>query len=269
MILINGKKQQTIEVTDRGLAYGDGLFETIAIASGRPVYWNRHVRRLLQGCKVLGLACPAEELLKQELLQLVSDQKKGVVKIILTRGSGGRGYRPDPSCGINRILSFHSWPEINPEYYSKGIALYPCTTPVSSNSRLAGLKTLCRLEQVMAQSEFDEPDYAEGVMLDDNGMVIECSKTNIFIVSQDRLYSPSLKRSGIKGIMRDVIIDLAGRLGISFTETELDRSDLLKADEIFVCNSIIKIWPVREYLANQYPVGEITKTLMLEIEKES
>jgi len=269
MMIINGVQQSSIDVNDRGLAYGDGLFETIEIASGKPVYWRRHLGRLQHGCDVLGLVCPEENLLLQECTDIAKGAKKGIVKIMLTRGSGGRGYRPVDNHTLNRILSFHAWPTIPGGYYENGIRLYLCEMPVSMNRKLAGIKTLCRLDQVMAQSEWDEADYAEGVMLDNNGLVIEGTKTNIFIVNQGKLFTPSLTDAGIHGIMRSIIIEAAGRLGIGLVEKGITSEDLVTADELFVCNSIIKIWPVCEYLDRKYEPGEITNLLTSELERQS
>jgi len=259
MILINGEERSTVDASDRGLAYGDGLFETIEITDEKAVHWLRHFERLQLGCQVLSLTCPDEDILVQECEQLIAGVSKAVVKIIITRGSTGRGYRPSQDSNATRILSIHPWPKIPNVYYDEGIRLYSCKAPVSINSKLAGIKTLCRLDQVLAQSEWVEGDYEEGLMFDDNQLVIEGTKTNIFIIKQGKLYTPLLKRAGIKGIMREIVIEIAQVLNIPIIEIELSKTEVIDADEIFVCNSIIKIWPVREFLNKHYAVGEITR----------
>ena len=267
MILVNGIQQTYIDANDRGLAYGDGLFETIEINSAQPIYWKRHFNRLQAGCKVLGIICPDEKILLNEHTQLAKGINKGIVKIILTRGSAGRGYRPTHDSQICRILSLHPWPELPTHFYTEGIRLYSCETPVSVNSKLAGIKTLCRLEQVLAQSEWKEGDYAEGLMFDENKLLIEGTKTNIFIVMQGKLFTPLLNRAGIKGIMREIIIEAAIDLELPIIESDISLSDLQEADEIFVCNSIIKIWPVNKFMDKQYAIGEITRNLMSQIKE--
>jgi len=267
MLLVNGEEKLYIDANDRGLAYGDGLFETIEINLSRPVYWEQHINRLNHGCDILGIACPDEPLLLQECLQLALGINKGIVKIIITRGSAGRGYRPAHDSKISRILSLHEWPDIPENYYLKGIRLYACETPVSINTKLAGIKTLCRLDQVLAQSEWNENDYAEGLMLDANKLVIEGTKTNIFIVRGGQLKTPLLNHAGIKGIMRDIVIAAADYLDMPVIETEITCTDLEEADEIFVCNSIIKIWPVNAYRDQQYVIGDITRNIMFRIDQ--
>ena len=248
MMLVDGKNENVVPADDRGLAYGDGLFETIKIENGKPVFWKRHIDRLEKGCKVLGLPMPDGEILFNESRQLSEGHESGIIKIILTRGSGGRGYRPGDSSKVRRIVSLHQWLGMPEEYYRRGINLYKCTTPVSENHLLAGLKTLCRLEQVMAQREWSEPDYTEGLMLDNNGLVIEGTRSNIFLLSDRKLHTPKLTKSGIQGILRDIVIDIAKRLDISVHETDISHAMLINSDEVFVCNSVFYILPVSRYL---------------------
>ncbi len=262
MILVDGEYQDSIPADDRGLAYGDGLFETIQIDNGRPVLWKRHLRRLQEGCGILGMRFIEADTLLSECLQLCQHQDRGIIKIILTRGSGGRGYRPDSDAQTRRIVSFHDWPQYPEENVAQGIRLYLCNTPVSSNAHLAGLKTLCRLEQVLAQMEWDEEQFSEGLMLDDKKQVIEGTRSNVFIVKDQVLITPALENSGIKGIMRDVIIGLAQSAGFQVQQRHIEHEEFMHADEIFICNSIIKIWPVKEYQGKMYSMGNITTNIM-------
>ncbi len=266
MILIDGKQTNELPADDRGLAYGDGLFETIKITNGRPLLWRRHMRRLLQGCQVLGIEYDDEAQLLQETLQLAEGHEHGIIKIILTRGSGGRGYRPDARCPARRIVSYHALPDYDVGHRQQGIRLFRCATPVSVNSALAGLKTLCRLEQVMAQQEFEESEFAEGLMLDPDGRVIEGTRSNVFAVKDDELLTPTLKSAGIKGIMRDVIIEMAKNDGMTVHERELGHEEFRSANEIFVCNSILGVWPVIEYQNTIYQRGPVTVDIMNKLE---
>lgn len=268
MILVNGLQADSIAADDRGLAYGDGLFETIEISRGRPLLWRRHWQRLSHGCDVLAIDCPDEEILQQECLAVARDQVRGIVKIIITRGSGGRGYRPELYGSARRIVSAHDWPEYPEQYKNSGIRLFRCEAIVSENKQLAGLKTLCRVEQVLAQMEWQEPAYAEGLMMTLSGHVIEGTRTNLFIVKNGRISTPKLNCAGIKGIMREVIIEMAIQSGMVVEERLMDHDDVMDADEIFLCNSILKIWPVREYLDKVYRPGECTKRLMTLIDNQ-
>jgi len=262
MILINGEIKKTVAADDRGLMYGDGLFETIEICRGMPVLLQQHIDRLQSGCARLGLVMPAADLLKNEIHQLCEYQNKGIVKITLTRGSGGRGYRPAENSESLRILSFHDWPEIPDCYYTNGINLYNCKTDISTSRSLSGLKTLCRLDQVLAQREWSETEFAEGLMSDSAGHVIEGTKSNLFIIVNGDLYTPSLKMGGVKGVMREKVIALAQQSGLLVHKTEMKADFVKQADELFVCNSIIHIWPVRQYAKKKYEVGKITGQLM-------
>lgn len=268
MILVNGQPVDTIASDDRGLAYGDGLFETIEIQQGKPVLWRRHFRRLQQGCQILGIDCHHEDEILNDCLTLTNGLEHGIVKLILTRGSGGRGYRPDDESQSRRIVSLHDRPVYPSENVTEGVSLYRCLTPVSENSKLAGLKTLCRLEQVLAQMEWQESAFAEGLMLTSSNKVIEGTRTNIFMFKNGVLLTPELKRAGIKGIMRDVIIEMAEKSGMIVKEVVLDHHYFINADEIFLCNSILKIWPVREYLGRQYKPGVYTKELIVQLSNQ-
>jgi 4-amino-4-deoxychorismate lyase len=268
MILVDGKPATSIPADDRGLAYGDGLFETIEISSGQPVLWKRHMQRLLRGCQELGIHYDDDAQLLHECLALAEGHERGIIKIMLTRGSGGRGYRPDASCKVRRIVMYHAWPEMAVTNPTEGIRLFRCKTPVTVNKRLAGLKTLCRLEQVMAQLEWNAEEFSEGLMLDQNEHVIEGTRSNVFVVKESQLLTPALKSAGIKGIMRDVIIEMANNEGMAVQELDLGHDEFRCADEIFVCNSIIGVWPVIAYLDNIYQRGPVTKTIMNMIESK-
>ena len=261
MVLVNGNPIDSIPADDRGLAYGDGLFETIEISQGQPLLWRRHLMRLKQGCEVLGMACHDDEVWLNDCLKLADGQEHAIIKLMLTRGSGGRGYRPDAHSQTRRMVSLHSWPVYPQQYVTEGVRLFKCRTPVTENSRLAGLKTLCRLEQVMAQMEWQEPEFDEGLMLTEAHEVIEGTRSNVFIIKNGVLLTPELKRAGIKGIMRDVIIEMATKSGMIVKEAVLDHQAFIDADEVFLCNSIIKIWPVKEYLGKYYGPGACTKSL--------
>ncbi len=268
MILIDGQVATDIPADDRGLAYGDGLFETIEACKGQPVLWKRHMQRLLHGCQALGIDFKDAARLLRECRTLAAGHERGIIKIMITRGSGGRGYRPDAGCKVRRVVSWHAWPGYAATNASEGIRLFRCQTPVSVNNKLAGLKTLCRLEQVMAQLEWDEAEYAEGLMLDQDQRVIEGTRTNVFVVKDSELLTPALQYAGIKGIMRDVIIEMANKQGLSVHERDLDHDAFRCADEIFVCNSIIRVWPVIEYLDKMYQRGPLTTQIMKMLETQ-
>lgn len=273
MILINGLETSQLNVLDRGLQYGDGLFETISVVQGQPLVWERHLERLSAGCRRLGIPEVDTALLSQEAKSICSGQNLSVLKIIITRGVGGRGYRAQQGNSQTdagtptRILSIHPWPNYPEKFSSYGITLRLCSTRLGINPALAGIKHLNRLEQVIARSEWNDPDVAEGLMLDSNGHVIEGTISNVFIVKDNQLMTPDLTGSGVDGVMRGLILDIANSLLIPTRITNFDIDILKKADEIFLCNTLIRIWPVRRFDDNNYPYGVITQRITQELQK--
>jgi 4-amino-4-deoxychorismate lyase len=261
MMLVNGQAQDHIAVADRGLHYGDGLFETIAVKGGQPRLWERHWRRLSTGCRRLGIAQPDPEMLREEARRVSLDVDRGVLKIILTRGAGGRGYRPPHTEQATRIMATYPWPAYPEANWQQGVAVRICTTRLGRNPALAGMKHLNRLEQVLARSEWREPHIAEGLMLDDDGHVIAGTMSNLFIVAAQGLLTPVLAACGVAGVMRSVILDLAAELGIAWQEAPLRLEDLHRADEVFLTNALIGIWPVGRIEQRNYSIGSLTELL--------
>lgn len=147
-------------------------------------------------------------------------------------------------------------------HYSRGILLRLCETPVSANPVTAGMKTLNRLEQVLARAEWSDPDIAEGLMPDVHGRIVGGTMTNVFVVRDDRLLTPPVRDAGVAGIMRRVVLDQAGRIDLESGETPLEPADLGDATELFVTNSQIGIWPVRRFEATDFVPGPWTRKLM-------
>ncbi|MFQ5469381.1 MAG: aminodeoxychorismate lyase [Gammaproteobacteria bacterium] len=270
MILVNGENANQLSALDRGLHYGDGLFETIAMKNGRPCFWERHMDRLRWGCERLKFPAPDESLLFDESIKVAGGQLQAVLKIIITRGQGERGFRfpkQQDSTKVTRVvmrLPATSYPE---EYHNDGITVRLCETRLSSNVILAGVKHLNRLEQVMARSEWDAPDIVEGLMLNEAGHLIEGTMSNIFIAKDGCLNTPDLSSSGVSGVMRGVIIDMADRLDIPLKISTLDLEDIRDADEVFITNSLIGVWAVRHFQEINFPYGTITTRIRNELGK--
>jgi 4-amino-4-deoxychorismate lyase len=245
-LLVNGSPSDQVPISDRGLHYGDGLFETIAVTDTKLQAWSRHMHRLERGERVLGFPQTDKELLLAEASELSGETERGVVKIILTRGSGGRGYRPPEQSQPRRILSLHDWPDYPDHWYTQGISVRLCETRWSRNSRLAGLKHLNRLDQVLARQEWSTPEIAEGLMLDEAGAVISATQSNLFALTDGVLLTPDLSHSGIAGVMREMVIEAAGQLGIGVSVTPVNLPELKQAESIFLTNSIMGICPVNE-----------------------
>ena len=245
---------------DRGLAYGDGLFETIAVRRGQPRLLERHVQRLAAGCQRLRIPCDVTQV-AGEIRAYAALLGEGVAKLLITRGDGLRGYAPPADPEVRRLLLGSPSPAYPEEHRLEGIALYPCTTRLASQPLLAGLKHLNRLEQVLARAEWSGTEHAEGLMLDQGGRPVEGVFSNMFLVHDGELLTPALDHCGVAGVMRGLILELAARDGLTVRVSPLVLDDLLQADEVFLCNSQYGIWPVRRYAAANWSVGPVTRKL--------
>lgn len=254
MILINGANEQQIPITDRGFQYGDGLFETIEIQDGQAVFWQRHIRRLQNGCRQLRIPCPDVALLSSEAQSLCEHTECAVLKIIITRGSGGRGYRQPDAIEPTRVLSLHPFPDYPAFLYQQGITARFCNTRLGLNTALAGLKHLNRLEQILARAEWQDSEIYEGLMLDSNEHVIEGTMSNLFLAKNGILYTAPLQQCGIAGIIREVILDACVAYGLPVAQRPLTKADVFAADEIFVTNSVIGIWQIRAIETSRFKV---------------
>ena len=262
-VLVNGLIQDSIAVSDRGLQYGDGLFETIAVKDGQCEHWYEHMSRLADGCQRLNIPVPDAQKILVEAQQLYAGKEKAVLKVIVTRGSGGRGYQSPEPIAATRILSIHPWPEYSSINTQLGVQLHLCATQLSRQPALAGIKHLNRLEQVLARNEWHDPDISEGLMSDTDGNVVEGTMSNYFAVINNELVTPEIVDCGVAGIMRSHIIKQAVLHEITVRERKIKLDELSAADELFVCNSIIGIWPVRKLQDFNYKViGDVTTTIM-------
>lgn len=257
---VDGQPAQQIPLSDRGLAYGDGLFETIAVRAGRMPLLERHLARLAEGCRRLAL--PLEPgLVQDELQRFAAELGQGVAKLIITRGDGLRGYGAPQPTQCRRILTGNPLPAYPSAHRQQGIALYPCRTRLARQPLLAGLKHLNRLEQVLARSEWQDVRYAEGLMRDTRGLLIEGVFSNLFLVRGAVLQTPDLQRCGVAGTLRAELLARAQAAGITLQVRDLSLQDLRVADEVFMCNSLYGIWPVVAWRAQRWEVGPLTRTL--------
>jgi len=259
--LVNGAANDTVACTDRGLLYGDGVFETLTVQHGSCRYWTRHLQRLHAGCERLGITAIDPDVLAAEAGRLVADTVQGVLKIIITRGSGGRGYRVPEQAASTRILQLHPWPDPDPSCAVTGVATRLCNIRLGHNPALAGIKHLNRLEQVLARREWDDPGIMEGLLLDTGGRLVEGTMSNLFLVRDGVLLTPGLQRCGVAGVMRAVILELAGQQALEARVCDLYPADLAQADEVFLTNALIGIWPVTAVDDRRYQPGPVTQSL--------
>lgn len=252
--IINGSFNGAISPLDRGLAYGDGIFRTLKMVAGLPEQWPAHYQKLVADCSVIGIVCPSPELLMSDFVQLFTPDETAVAKIIITRGDGERGYKPPAITAPMRLVIKSAMPDYPPENFTEGVHLHVCETRLAHQPALAGIKHLNRLENVLARMEWNNaniiPAIAEGLMLDMNDHVIECTSANIFARFGDMLITPSLAECGISGITRQRILDLAYTLNLTASIEAVHLTKLLTADEVIISNSIYGAWQVRS-IANK------------------
>lgn len=246
MTWIDGHARGDLAADDRGLAYGDGLFETMRVAEGGVPLLDRHLARLVAGCARLGILPPDGALLRREIAAGCARRDSGVLKLVLTRGSGGRGYRAPRDAAPRRIISWHAagaWPA---DAATAGIRARTCATRLAIGGPLAGLKHLNRLEQVLARSEWQDEAIVEGLMLDAEDLVVCGTMTNLFLVVDGALHTPRLDRCGVAGVARALVLGCAAERGLRVDERRIARAALDSADALFVCNSVVGVWPLRE-----------------------
>lgn len=258
--LVNGVPQSSVSLVDRGLAYGDGVFETLAVIEGRALDLDAHLDRLERGLIRLGISCQPVSQLRGEIARIVPGWDRAVLKIIVTRGAGKRGYAPSPDAEPTRILTIAAWPVPTHDYALAGVAATVCRMRIARQPALAGIKHLNRLEHVLARSEWQD-EYQEGLLLDTDGLVVEGVSSNVFVWIEGQLITPDLSQCGTEGIMRGRILAAAGELGIPHAVRALELAEVHAADALFFSNSLIGVWPVRRLGARAYTLAPVVKRL--------
>jgi 4-amino-4-deoxychorismate lyase len=258
MILVNGASSQFIDARDRGLAYGDGVFRTFPMQSGRPVAWSRQYKKLDTDCAAMQIACPGEAVLKQDLAAVASHEPDCVIKIIVTRGIAERGYAIPVAAIPTRIVLSTPAPDYPASYFEAGIRVHLCRLRLSSQPASTGIKHLNRLENVLARMEWNDPDIAEGLLCDADDYLIGGTMSNVFVAKDGKLTTPALDRCGIAGVTRERIMELSRDRGIAVRIGKITIDELLAADEIFLTNSVIGIWQIAAIDRRTWARGSLT-----------
>lgn len=294
-----GASMSHIGIGDRGFNYGDGLFETMLVAEGEPVWWDAHYARLHRGCAALRIACPASATLLAQAREFVVAMLRGsaedapqvlsivrgepvepeprgpgstslsrtgagvraksensllrvALKLVLTRGIGGRGYAPPRDAEPTIAWTLHH----APTPVRGGIAVRWCDLRLAQQPALAGFKHLNRLENVLARGEWDDPALAEGLLRDTDGHVIGATAANLFAVRDGTLFTPRLHRCGIAGVTRAWVMTRE-----TVVEADLATDDIESADELFLTSSLRGILPVARLGGREWTVGPMIRRL--------
>ncbi len=251
VILIDGKLSSSIPADDRGLLYGDGVFRTLRLIDGKPRWWEEQVAKLSEDARRIGLAAPDLRVWRADLEQLPPQRLDGVMKLIVTRGNGPRGYLPPTAQAVRRLMMFDA--NSTSSLRTSDLSVRICSLRLGWQPRLAGIKHLNRLENVLARSEWSAPDIHEGLLLDHAERVICGVMSNLFIWHRNRLLTPRLDQCGVAGVTRGRLMRLASEQGLDVEETSLNMQTVLEADEVMLTNSVMglrrvarlesKIWP--------------------------
>lgn len=269
--LVNGEIADAVSATDRGLNYGDGVFETLRVRAGIARFWQAHMDRLEIGCRRLGIQRPEQAVLLREVQTVIAGRPDCVVKIVVTRGAGdsrtARGYAPTKDCPPTRVVACYPLPPgvestiegvsspDDPSHSPAGLRVRFCTLRLATQPVLAGIKHLNRLEQVMARAEWDDPAISEGMLLDEDDHVVCGTASNVFLVSGGQMLTPRLDRCGVRGVMRGEIL----RVFAARCEQRRITLDMLpEVDEVFLCNSVRGIMPVTRIDDLQFNIGPVT-----------
>ncbi len=258
----NGQAIDTVDIRDRAVQYGDGLFETIAIRDGRPRFWPLHIERLQLGCHRLGISAPDDAELAADLDtalgQCAIDTTHCAAKVVVSAGPGQRGYRRSGAAEASVWVGIFDSRKIPASAYKDGIDVRLCHLRLAEQPQLAGLKTLNRLEQVMASAEWDNRDIFEGLMLDSADRLICGTMSNVFIVTAKTLKTPAITRCGVAGIMRRHLLAISAVAGIHCEVADISVDESWAADEMFLVNSQFGVLPVRrcgQHSWSQYAVS--------------
>lgn len=256
-MLVDGRAHDQVSALDRGLSYGDGLFETIRFVGADAPLWSRHMQRLRNGAERLRLPLPDAATLWREASEAGAALPQAVLRITLTRGAGARGYAPPSAPQPTRIVAAFAAPPHDASAHAEGLRVRLCAMRLAEQPLLAGLKHLNRLEQVLARAEWSDPAIAEGLLCDGAGRVISATAANLFALIDGVLVTPALDRCGVAGVARAEIL-------ASLPDTQvrsIELEELADAQELFLSSSVRGILPVRELDGRAWAVGPLTRAV--------
>ncbi|WP_430389477.1 aminodeoxychorismate lyase [Dyella sp. 20L07] len=256
-VLIDGMPTTVVSVFDRGLSYGDGLFETIRFVQGKAPLWARHMQRLQESGHRLRLPIPDASLLLQEARFVIEGLAQAVVRITVTRGIGERGYAPPVSPQPMRVVAGFEAPPMHGESYVGGVRVRWCETRMAMQPLLAGMKHLNRLEQVLARAEWSDAAITEGLLRDTEGGLVSGTMTNVFAVTNGVIQTPSLDACGVAGVARAEVLAVHPGTQVG----PLGCEELQHASEVFLSSSVRGILPVQAVGDTVYVPGPVTRAL--------
>lgn len=251
--LVDGRPEREVPIDDRGLLYGDHLFETIAFVGHSAPLWEKHMARLEAGAGRLLMPVPDTDRLAADSDSLVAGHPRSVVRITFTRGSGGRAYTPPASVTPRRLVSRRPWPATLDRQRAKGIEVDVSPVRLAVGGELAGVKHGNRLEQVLAAEHARRAGHDEALLFDADDNLVEAVSGNLIVWLEGRAVTPPIDRCGVRGVGLGWLREQAG---VRIDEDRLGPGDLERAEAIVVINSVAGIRPVRALGGRLLPVSE-------------
>ena len=251
-IWINGKllpkEQATVSVFDRGLLYGDGIFEGIRAYNGKVFRMREHLERLWESARAISLEIPISmEALDKAIYETlqVNDLPNGYIRLIVTRGAGTLGLDPFSAAHPQVIIIADTISLYPAEFYENGLEVVTASTirnhPAALNARI---KSLNYLNNIMAKVEAINAGAKEALMLNHTGEVAECTGDNIFLIKNNTLYTPPMSAGILSGVTRGAVMEIAAATDREARETTLTRHDVYVADECFLTGTAAEVIPV-------------------------
>jgi 4-amino-4-deoxychorismate lyase len=242
------------------LHFGDGVFETIACRQGRVRFLSLHLERLTTSCERLHIALGDITTIRREIEQVAAATGDSLIKLIVTRGPAvARGYSWSGTESATRVLLRYAWPQEDTSAWLDGVRVEIARMTLGENAALAGMKHLNRLEQVLARSEVPGKEAAELLLFSSSGRLISGTMSNVFIARNGRLITPRIDLCGVAGVMRRVVLREAAKAGLGVEEGTVSADDLHSAEEVFLTNARIGIWPIRSIGQRALTIGEVTR----------
>ncbi|WP_199454901.1 aminodeoxychorismate lyase [Vibrio owensii] len=265
MFWVNGLPQTHISLGDRSFQYGDGCFTTIKTKKGELEHWQAHVERMEACLKTLHIPFPDWNQVFDWVMKAVLNDELAGIKIHISRGTGGRGYSPSGIEGPVVTISNFAFPSHYSSWQENGVSLGVCRTHLGIQPLLAGHKHNNRIEQVLAKAEIEGTEFTDAVTLNVQNHVIETTMANLFWVKDKKVYTPDLSLSGVAGVMRRKVLEFLQTNGYPVQVATFELSDLLNADEVWMCNSLLGVAPVSGISTPDnkidFPIGKLTRRL--------
>jgi 4-amino-4-deoxychorismate lyase len=261
-----GNPCESIPVDDRAVQYGDGLFETVAIRDGRARLWNYHAERLRTGCARLGLPVPTEQLLEDELNSALNaasiDTQHCVAKLLVSAGTGQRGYLRCGAGDATLLVGLAESPVLAKSLFRDGVKVRVCSTRLAIQPQLAGIKTLNRLEQVVARNEWRDESVFEGLLLDTEDRLICGTMSNVFLIDDHSLVTPAITHCGISGVMRRHILTIVAQADIACDVRDVASEELDSCQGGFLTNSQFGVLPINQCTDRSWQLNDLSRRIV-------